>query len=277
MMPKLPSSLLLLPLLVGLVACQRETDALSGLEERLEALQSDVAETKQQAVQLRKELSVMVESRAKLEAVVDATRAEMAKAKAEQSSLEKAFADYRQSYHDAIIKRATGMELGDVAVGSQTLRQVSVKNLDAWEVALRHRSGVTRFALADLPDALKKLFGYDPSVGPKPSPDLASGLAPIAPSSSVEAVPSAPAASRPASMPASGSAPSTASAASPASKEKSPGEAGGSIVTFQGVGGSSVGSKVTGAKASVPQGYKPIGSNYSGTAMDRAHKKSDQR
>ena len=257
-----------------LSSCEREQISLGDLESRLEKLESSFSVVKKTANQLRRDLAVVTETRSKLEVEADASRSAVLQIKADRDALVQSFVSYRTEYHDSIIKRATGMELGNLTVDGVTYEGARVKSLDPWELAVQHYAGVTRIDLVDLPENLQALLGYDPSVGPKPEADLVAAGDPVAPTLSVDqaktvaAAPKrAPASRRPAAAP--------VSALAKAANECS----GGSdnlIVRFSGVGmnGMSGGaSSIRGGKSELPEGYKPIGSSYSGTAMDRVHKK----
>lgn len=273
-----------------LSSCEREQVSLGDLEERIQDLESKFAGVKKTASQLRRELAQLSDSRAKLESEADEARLAVTDVLNQQTELVKAFETYRMDYHDAIIRRATGLELGEVLIDGVTYRGTRVKSLDAWEVSLQHNAGVTRFDLVDLPEEWKTRFGYDPTVGPKPAPSLAATIVMPQESSSdtpapaaVAAASSAPAAAaqaRPVFAPLSARS-SSQECTSGSSKTSSSRRGSGSeiITRFQGVGmgggggSSGGGTQIKGGKSELPQGYKPIGSSFSGTAMDRNYKK----
>lgn len=271
-----------------LSSCEREQVALGDLEERIQDLESKFAGVKKTASQLRRELTLINDSRAKLESEADEARLAVTEVLNQQTELVKAFETYRMDYHDAIIRRATGLELGEVIIGGVTYRGTRVKSLDAWEVSFQHNAGVTRFDLVDLPEEMKTRFGYDPTVGPKPAPSLAATIVMPQESSSDTPAPaaasSAPAAAvqtRPVFAPLSARSSSEECTSGSSKTSGSRRGSGSEIITrFQGVGmgGSGGGSggggtQIKGGKSELPQGYKPIGSSFSGTAMERNYKK----
>lgn len=256
--------------------------ALEELEERLEALQSKTADLNNLATKLRRDLGQLSETREKLEALVDAARAEATLMRTDSESTTQAFASYRTKYREAIRKRAPGMDLGELNLGGIVMHGAQVRSLDAWEVAVGHTNGVTRFELAKLPEDFKLLFGYDPAAGPKPSSDVvtnplgASSVMTAPTSSGSGNAASAASASTGPAVPAYRpvAAPPPSSAGSSKSSGKEPLNA---ITTFEGVGmggmGGGGGTKIKGAGSSVPSGYKPIGSSFNGSNMERNTKK----
>lgn len=277
-----------------LSSCEREKGSLSELEARLDELETSFAGVKKTAAQLRRDLSLLNDTRTRVEEDTDTAREAVMALLTERESLVKRFETYRSDYHDAIIKRATGLELGDVMVGGVTYRAARVKMLDAWEVSLNHNAGVTRVELVNLPDNLKTLLGYDPSVGPKPEPVVAGGSLAVpaeVESSGVAAAPASGGGSAAAPVPAARPrfapvAPACSVEAESSRSKKVHSERSGHgsevIARFSGVGmggyssGGGGGNSIKGGKSEVPEGYKPIGSSYSGTAMDRKYKKTDR-
>ena len=279
---ELPHAIRLCLITSGLLvaSCQPEQGvALADLEERISDLETKFAAVKRTATQLRREIVQISESRSTLESETDAARKAVSDVVVERNALVESFETYRADYHDAIIRRATGMKLGDVVVGTVTYRGTQVKALDAWEVSFHHNEGITRVDLVDLPQNLKALLGYDPTVGPKPAPELAVSSLTLPPMSDL--------ASSRGSAGANATGPSSqpqrrsfAPVAKPLSNGRQSCDEGSEVlVRFMGVGASgsgSGGSTVKGGVSEVPQGYKPIGSSFSGSAMDREYKKNQR-
>ena len=65
------------------------------------------------------------------------------------------------------------------ALGRQ-FSNVVVKQVDDWELAFKHASGMSRINLADAPPEVRIMFAYNPNVGPKPAPVLVAS-APLEP------------------------------------------------------------------------------------------------
>jgi hypothetical protein len=127
--------------------------------------------------------------------------------------------------------------------------------------------------LKDLPPSLQDLFAFNPDAGPKPEAVAANramqipadlAKVPDSPDSKVAAPLNTIAQPR-AQVPSGG-----IDCAKPGDTiSKSNGQA---VEVLTRWSGGSSGTKVKGATATVPQGYRPIGSSYSGTAMDKARK-----
>jgi type II secretory pathway pseudopilin PulG len=75
-----------------------------------------------------------------------------------------AFGDYKREYRRATRAKAPGMALGDLAVGSRTLREIKVKEVTDTHIAMVHKDGSTRIPLAEAPPSVQDLFAYDPSL-----------------------------------------------------------------------------------------------------------------
>jgi len=75
-----------------------------------------------------------------------------------------AFGDYKREYRRITRAKAPGMPLGDLAVGSRTLREIKVKEVTDTHIAMAHKDGSTRIPLAEAPPSVQDLFAYDPSL-----------------------------------------------------------------------------------------------------------------
>jgi hypothetical protein len=184
----------------------------------------------------------------------------------------KAFADYRDDYRQSILKRAIGMDLGTLTIGANIYTQVQVKSLDAWELGFQHSGGIGRVALKDLPSNLQDLFAFNPDAGPKPEAVVANRSLTVpaeAESDSHKSGPSPSSLGSPPARPPVSSPTGVCDNAKAGDVIKLENGQTAEVLTRWGSGG---GTKVKGATATVPQGYRPIGSTYSGTAMDKVHK-----
>jgi hypothetical protein len=175
------------------------------------------------------------------------------------------------------------MIIGTLSIGTKTYTSAKVKALDAWDLAIEHSGGITRIPLRDLPADLQTKFGYDPDVGEKPVELGAISESGLPPPDVADAPPPGDA---PSQAPASAPVPSRGAAYSAPQRSKGRSSSGGgSSKNGSGIstevlsrwrangggmgGGSSSGSKVKGATSPVPNGYKPIGSSYSGSGLDK--------
>ena len=156
-----------------------------------------------------------------------------------------------------------------------------VSQLDSWQVAIQHKDGFVKIDLADLPDNLRQQLGYDPAVGPKPVETAAVNVyVPTAPvMATTTAAPASAQAPRPVLI--APSAPSSAKAEPPCpvearqltrAEESKKRYGDGAIISVWGGSGGGGGSTIKSTPQPLPQGYKPIGSSFSGSAMDQAYK-----
>lgn len=271
---------------MGIGCKQDHTSALQQLREERDKVETGLVETKRVAAKLRLELEAARKVQAQASDAFDQSRDSVRKVASACEAIAKAFTDYQDEYRATISKKAIGMSLGTLTVGIRTYAAVKVKGLDAWDLAIEHSEGVSRIPLRELPADLQTKFGYDPDVGEKPVAPITSvaSAPPDVSSPSVLPSPEVGSGSLPAPVP-SQQRPVTVGRRDESSDRSSSGkssaktDSGTTIEVLSrwraggGGGGGSTGSKVKGATAPLPSGYKPIGSNYSGTAMDRNKKK----
>lgn len=266
-------------LTLAVPSCKQEHVSLDQLGEKLDALETEVASVKRSATALRADLERARKDTAATSEALDAAVKLTRLAQADQATLAREFSEYRNQYRLSIQKRAPGLDIGSVTLAGISYNSVKVKALDAWELSFIHAGGAGRVALKDLSGELKELFAFDPNAGPKPQPVIASETLDtdlIIPSASDSTSPpaSAPGTARAAPLPY-----TPRTAATPSVNTGKKGDvitnADGTtteIIARWGSSNSGGGNKVKGATATVPQGYRPIGSNYSGTGMDKVHK-----
>lgn len=262
-------------------SCKQEHVSLDQLGEKLDALETEVTSVKRSATALRADLERARKDAATTSDALDAAVKLTRLAQADQAALAREFSEYRNQYRLSIQKRAPGMDIGSVNLAGTTYNGVRVKALDAWELSFMHAGGAGRVALKDLSGELKELFAFDPNAGPKPQPVVASDTLEVDAIPSTTSTPTPPPASAPGTARA---APLPYAARTAATPSGNAGKKGEVITNPDGTtteiiarwgsanGGSGGGNKVKGATATVPQGYRPIGSNYSGTSMDKVHK-----
>jgi len=256
--------------------CQKETISVEALQAKLDDLEPKVTSVRRMATSLRKELEDAKAMISDLEGQVTQSRDALLKAAAEEESLHKQFLSYRDEYRTSILKRAPGMDLGTLTAGGKTYAAVRVKTLDAWELSFHHRDGVARVALKDLPPDLQDRFAYDPQAGAKPEAPLAISPLNLPPMGALSAAGESGAeggAAVPAGASQTGNRQGSSSGSAPKVGEGitfSNGKTAEVLSTWGGAGG---GTKVKGATATVPQGYKPIGSSFTGSSMDKNKKK----
>lgn len=275
-----------------LTSCERETASLSELENNLVEIKASTSQLKQSLGSLKSDLQRAEYLRDSLATVVDESAVKARQAESSVRSLKTEFAQYRNDYRNVILRRAPGMELGEINVGGQPFHGVKVKSIDRWEVMFSHSGGMTKFALADLPDHLRELFAFDPGAGPKQDDIVASYVGTVSKNSSALMPAKKPTddfALEPMKTPPNTFNPALPAAASKPDKAPTGGQRGSDIsvsgrhigktikdsnghsmeviATFQ--EGASGGTKVKGAVSPVPEGYRPIGSNFSTNKQEK--------
>ena len=260
--------------LLGVSCKQDMSSTLQRLREERDKVEPELVATKRIAAKLRIELEEALKQQKEASDAFDEARIQVRQVSEECGALAKAMVAYQDEYRSTISKRAIGTDLGTFTVGAKTYLLARVKSLDAWELGIEHSAGVARVLLRDLPDEFKTRFGYDPNAGDKPLPPVViSQVEAPAPAETPEEDGE--------SAPAPAPTPSAASYAPPptCNSSKSSGNSSVEVLSRWNAyggsmgGGGSTGSTVKGATSPLPSGYKPIGSSYSGTAMDRNKKK----
>jgi hypothetical protein len=188
---------LCLAALATLASCNKSGEDLSGLEQSVDELRTQVEALRKESLTTRRELEKIDARRDE----ADSKIADLGKAatsfQAEMLEVTTAFMHYRNEYRTSIRSRAPGMRLADFDSGGKSFRAVEVREVDDWELSFQHQSGFSRISLHEAPAELRILFAYDPSIGPKParlgvqtSPLIAAaanGLTPGGPTSSATA------------------------------------------------------------------------------------------
>lgn len=262
--------------LLGVSCKQDMSSTLQRLREERDKAEPELVATKRIAAKLRIELEEAQKRQKEASDAFDEARAQVRQISEECGALAKAMVAYQDEYRSTISQRAIGTDLGNLSVGAKTYLLARVKSLDAWELGIEHSAGVARILLRDLPDELKTRFGYDPDAGEKPLPPVAITQV-EAPALAETPAQEGESASAPAPSP------NTRSYVPPppptCNASKSSGNSSVEVLARwkaygAGMGsGGSTGTKVKGATSPLPNGYKPIGSTYSGSAMDRNKKK----
>ena len=282
-MRALTPPLLILCLVALVTGCQKQAISLNELQSELEDIKTEASQAKKLALSLKHQFQALTDSVEKLDEELTAARLSTREAADQRSALETAFASYRKQYRDAIQQRAPGMRLASFVTATGSYTDVRVSQLDSWQVAIQHKDGFVKIDLADLPDNLRQQLGYDPSVGPKPAETAAVNVyVPTSPVMAESATTAAPT-TAPAPRPIMTAAPALASAgAEPPcpveARQKTRAEEAqrrygdGAIISVWGGSGGGSGSTIKSTPQPLPQGYKPIGSSFSGSAMDQAYK-----
>lgn len=284
------SSALLLILAVSAIAACSKNDSVSllpQLEEDRDANSRLMDKAKQRAAGLREEVKQIREELIALRSDTEQSLDLVRKAVAEKQSLQYAQAQFQERYLESVQKRAPGMLLGDITINNHSYLNARVKSLDAWDVSIIHTEGVSKLAMSDLSPDLQAKLGYNPNAGPKKPAVAPPGAAPGANTAATSGTAGNTGA-------VSGTAP-PATMPGPRLGDLKPGtvlyEGGGisssgkrlnrvvigddgrpsEVVGNYGPGGTTSGSKIQGAGSTLPPGYKPVGSGYSGSALDREY------
>lgn len=153
--------ILLIPLLG---ACNRGGQSLHALNDRLERITLENRESSTEISRLRQAYRQMLDQKEKdFNAFADGVRLLNETSESIHQTMV-AFADYKREYRRAARSKAPGTPLGDLALGSQTLRQAVITEVTDTHIHLRHTAGSTRVALVDAPETLQSRYGYDPSL-----------------------------------------------------------------------------------------------------------------
>jgi outer membrane murein-binding lipoprotein Lpp len=274
----------LLPLLACvLVGCEDNQAMMSDLESKIGELESDVQKLKSSASKLRADFRAVSDAKLAAEESADDLTETLAAVKQQVAAMQSQFSSYKADYRQAMISKAVGSEIPELMVGARIFKKVKINKLTQWELAFTHSEGSIRAMLSDLPKDLQERFGYDPNAGPMPDKGL--GLNPQLLAKALAE------AERLAATESAYSSTSTASA-SPTGG----GGGGDSVMSSSSLGdgktlevlsngrkllrsadGTAVellsdfssGSSSSGKKPGPPPGYKPIGSNFTGSSLGR--------
>ena len=74
------------------------------------------------------------------------------------------FGDYKKRYRESIRKRAPGMTLTDIVIGSRVYPKVVVREVSQGEITVLHDSGSAKVPLSSLSQELQDMFAYDPTL-----------------------------------------------------------------------------------------------------------------
>lgn len=288
-MRALTPPLLILCLLALATGCQKQAVSLNELESELDGIKAEASQAKKLVLGLKHQFQALNDALETLDKELTATRLSIREDATQCSALDARFASYRKQYREAIQQRAPGMRLANFTTTTGSYTDIRVSQLDSWQVAIQHKDGFVKIDLADLPDSLRKLLGYDPTVGPRPADSLANGggvnvYVPTSPTSlpgmtatgaTPLAIPPRPVmASTPSPGPLGAVPPCPVEAAQKTRAEEAKQRYGdGAVITvWGGSAGGSGGSKIKSTPQPLPQSYKPIGSSFSGSAMDQLYK-----
>lgn len=155
-------ALLLIPLLTS--ACKRSGHTRAQLEERLESLTRQNQELTAAASALRKDHKRLLDENEKDFAAFAAGMKQLNDTSEAIRRTMESFADYKREYRKVAREKAPGTVLGDIAYGSQTLRQATIREVTDTHVHVQHGNGSARIPLTDAPEFVQAKFGYDPSL-----------------------------------------------------------------------------------------------------------------
>lgn len=153
------------PLIVlVLSSCSPNATSLQSLADRVAELEAGNKELARQASEQRRQLTAASASR-------DLAASERARSEAmlkqfhdDASALAAEFAAYKAAYRKAIQMRAKGMKLPDVVMGREVYQNVTVSSATNTELTVVHSQGMAKIQLAEAPQNIKDMFGYDSSL-----------------------------------------------------------------------------------------------------------------
>ena len=145
-------------------ACNRRGPTKAQLEERLESLTRQNQELTTAASALRRDHKRLLDSNEKDFAAFAAGMKQLNDtSEAIRRSME-SFATYKRQYRKVAREKAPGTVIGDIPYGSQTLRQVTIREVTDTHIHVQHDNGSARIPLPDAPPNLQAKYGYDPSL-----------------------------------------------------------------------------------------------------------------
>jgi hypothetical protein len=145
-------------------ACNRRGPTKAQLQERLESLTRQNQELTTAASALRRDHKRLLDSNEKdFTAFAAGMKQLNDTSEAIRRSME-SFATYKRQYRKVARAKAPGTALGDIAYGSQTLRQVTIWEVTDTHIHVQHGNGSARIPLPDAPPNLQAKYGYDPSL-----------------------------------------------------------------------------------------------------------------
>ncbi len=153
---------LALALVATFASCRNDAPGVEALTERQQQLSQQVNELSRSVSALRKAyLKDLDAKEADFNAFASGVKQLNKTADAMRACMEE-FVEYKHRYREHVRVKAPGTELGDLAVGFQTLRNARVREINNTHIVFSHSNGTSRVLLAEAPVALQNRFAYDP-------------------------------------------------------------------------------------------------------------------
>jgi hypothetical protein len=147
-----------------LASCRDGSVSLTDLAERHEALEAEAAASRRQLTELRASIQGALDSKeAAFDQFAQAIRSLNDTSEGIRTTLE-AFAAYKREYRKKAREKAPGTVLGDIALGTQTLRAAVIREVTDTHISLRHANGTARITLLEAPIDLQARYGFDPAM-----------------------------------------------------------------------------------------------------------------
>lgn len=144
-------------------SCSRDPERLQALTDKLAELEEQGDTLKYEQAAQRKALASISAERERLTMERAKTEDDIRKTVKEIDAIEEGFAKYKLDYRLAIQRRAKGIELGDLTVNGETLKNVVVSSATDTELTVLHANGMARILLAKAPPKIQGMFGFDES------------------------------------------------------------------------------------------------------------------
>lgn len=145
-------------------ACNRSGPSRAQLEERLETLTRQNQELSAAASALRRDHKRLLDSNEKDFAAFAAGMKQLNDTSEAIRRTMESFATYKREYRKVAREKAPGTPLGEIAFGSQTLRQAIIREVTDTHIHVQHGNGSARIPLPEAPSHLQAKYGYDPSL-----------------------------------------------------------------------------------------------------------------
>jgi hypothetical protein len=247
---------------LALSACKEDPAKVAQLEEQQLEVSAVTTQLKREVAKLKTDLGVQAKRLESARSDMETYAAASKDLAAQLIDMQKAFAGYKAEYRKSIRGRAPGMALGDTTLAGSYFKKVAIRTVTDQEMVFSHAGGVARVMMKDLGSDLQELLAWDPIAAAQEVKKTVAAAGNIS-------VPVLPKAQTLASAPAAGQQPMPASSAGSGQQVTN---ADGTIVEMITLGADhGSGSHVKGAGSPVDPAYKPIGSSFTGSVMDRIY------
>jgi hypothetical protein len=146
------------------LACNRSGPSVAQLQEKLETVTRQNQEILAANRTLRKDYQdALDEKEEDFSAYAEGIRTLNETSESIRKTME-AFAAYKREYRTVSRKKAPGTTFNEIPFGSQTLRSVTIKEVNDTHIHVLHNNGSARIPMNEAPENLQARYGFDPSL-----------------------------------------------------------------------------------------------------------------